>query len=243
MDDADWERLINQLRRGDCTPLLGAGACAGTLPTGPDLSRKYASEYGYPFPDVTNLSRVMQWATSVVKDPVELKHLLCDHLQSFGVPDDAPSEPHMLLAEFPITTYLTTNYDDFLFRALTRAGRRPQAEIAKWWEAAPDETPLAEPTSAEPLVCHLHGSWSMPKSLVLTDFDYITYLINIVEAQSLGSRHPLPRAVVDAMTAKPLLFIGYSLQDWTFNVLFNGLARSVPRSNKRRHVVSNQKVL
>jgi hypothetical protein len=236
VDEADWERLINQLRRGDCTPLLGAGACSGTLPTGSELSVKYARDYGYPFHDVTDLAQVMQWATSVVRDPVELKYRLCAELQAHGVPKNDASEPHALLAGFPITTYLTTNYDDFLVKALRHTGKNPRPAISQWWDIVPEKIPLPDPSDHEPLVYHLHGSWTEPQSLVLTDLDYTTYLINMVEAQATGFRYPLPDAVVTAMTTKPLLFIGYRLQDPTFKVIFNGLARSVPRSNKRRHI-------
>ena len=38
------------------------------------------------------------------------------------------------------------------------------------------------------------------------------------------------------MSTRPLLFVGYSLQDWTFRVLFHGLARDIPTVTTRRHV-------
>ena len=33
-----------------------------------------------------------------------------------------------------------------------------------------------------------------------------------------------------------MLFIGYSLQDWTFRVLFHGLKRTIARPRTRRHL-------
>ncbi|GAA3407978.1 hypothetical protein GCM10018952_03420 [Streptosporangium vulgare] len=87
-----------------------------------------------------------------------------------------------------------------------------------------------------PVVYHLHGSWAEPSSLVLTESDYLTYLVNMVDAVATDGRHPLPTPILRAMTTRPLLFVGYSLQDWTFRVLFHGLVRNTPRSNKRRHV-------
>ena len=237
MDDADWERLISQLRRGDCTPLLGAGACVGTLPSGSTLSRKYAHLYSYPFTDTHNLARVMQYAQAVVRDPVDLKQDVCDHLQSQGtLSSGTPDEPHAVLAQFPIKAFLTTNYDDFLRVALLRAGKAPTVAVSEWWDTSGAETPLPEPTVDQPLVYHLHGSWSDPSSLVLTEADYLTYLVNMVDSRTFEGRPPLPEVVLNAMSTRPLLFIGYSLQDWTFRVLFHGLARDIPRNNRRRHV-------
>ncbi|WP_449065235.1 SIR2 family NAD-dependent protein deacylase [Planomonospora algeriensis] len=237
MDDADWQRLINQLRRGDCTPFLGAGACR-TLPTGTALSREYAARYGYPFADAHNLARVMQYVEAVVRDPVDLKDEVCRLLQSHGRPPPGdPADPHALLAGFPLKVFLTTNYDNFLHEALRASGKEPHSTVSPWWDAAPADVPvLPEPTAERPLVYHLHGTWSRPASLVLTEADYLAYLVNMVDASAGDGRHPLPTPVLEAMTHRPLLFIGYSLQDWTFRVLFHGLARSTPRSNKRRHV-------
>jgi hypothetical protein len=42
--------------------------------------------------------------------------------------------------------------------------------------------------------------------------------------------------VLPALTRQPLLFIGYSLRDWSFRMLFYGLVRSVADVQRRRHV-------
>jgi hypothetical protein len=238
VDEADWQRLIDQLRRGDCTPFLGAGACVQALPTGTALSNQYAARFDYPFTDTHNLGRVMQYAEAVLRDPVDLKEGVCRLLRSHGRPPlDDPRDAHALLASFPLSAFLTTNYDDFLADALRRAGKEPHVAVSPWWDTDPAHIPLLpEPTADKPVVYHLHGSWSEPRSLVLTEADYLTYLVNMVDASAADGRHPLPMPILQALTARPLLFVGYSLQDWTFRVLFHGLVRSTPRSNKRRHV-------
>ena len=238
MDDADWQRLVDQLRRGDCTPFLGAGACSGRLPTGGELSAINAERYGYPFTDRHNLARVMQYAEAEVLDPVDLKVDVCRMLRARG--SNAPPDPddvHTLLAGFPLPVFLTTNYDDFLVKALREQGKDPQPEVSPWWQTGTGGIPLIpEPTVDKPVVYHLHGRWEEPRSLVLTESDYLTYLVNMVDTSAANGRLPLPTAILEAMTMRPLLFIGYSLQDWTFRVLFHGLARDIPHRNKRRHV-------
>ncbi|GAA4573708.1 hypothetical protein GCM10023193_68120 [Planotetraspora kaengkrachanensis] len=230
--------MVNQVRSGDCLPFLGAGACSGTIPNARDLSRRYADQYGYPFDDDMDLARVMQYALTEIRDPVDLKVELCRFFGMCGYPPSTDlAEPHSLLASLPISTFLTTNYDDFLAVALRRVGKRPQVELSRWWDILnhPVDPPL-EATVESPLVYHLHGNCRNPLSMVLTESDYLTYMVNIVEFPASTGRSLLPPVVLEAMSNKPLLFIGYSLQDWTFRVLFHGLARTTPRQNQRRHV-------
>lgn len=238
MDDADWRRLVNQVRVGDCLPFLGAGACSGTLPTAADLCEHFARRYDYPFEDASDLARVTQYALTEIRDPVDLKREVCQLLQADGpAPRADRTEPHRLLADLPLSVFLTTNYDNLLASALVDARKTPNAAISPWWEPLSAHADLrGEPTTDSPLIYHLHGSSADPRSLVLTESDYLTYMINIVEVPAATGRSMLPTAVLEAMVRKPLLFIGYSLQDWTFRVLFHGLARATPRQNQRRHV-------
>nr|WP_246497582.1 SIR2 family protein [Sphaerisporangium rubeum] len=148
-----------------------------------------------------------------------------------------PLEPHALLADFPITTYLTTNYDDFLVRALTQAGKRPQHAICRW-NTGPDRVNGSfaasvdwNPQPEQPLVYHLHGSLEHPWSMVVTEDDYLEFITRLA-----ADREILPTAIHEALTARPLLFIGYGLRDATFRYLFKGLQSAVPVINQRAHL-------
>ncbi len=244
MDEADWERLIAQLRRGDCTPFLGAGACVGTLPDAAEMSRDWATRYGYPFLDHHDLARVMQYISITRRDVVYVKEQVCEDLAGkrpppFGV----PSEPHTLLAEFPIRVFITTNYDDFLMKALGWAGKSPKSAICPWYVSANAdfeeffaEVPPVPSPPDEPLVFHLHGNLRIPRSLVLTEGDYLEFLANIAVFRNDDGPRLIPSVVLTAMTDYPLLFIGYSLQDWTFRVIFHGLLRAQSDVLRRRSV-------
>ncbi|GGK87484.1 hypothetical protein Ppa06_52090 [Planomonospora parontospora subsp. parontospora] len=243
MGDAEWERLIYQLRSGDCTPFLGSGACVGTLPTGTALSREMARRWGYPYGDDHDLPRVAQFGAIKYGDAVHVKRLVCDELDAADPPDFLhPLEPHGLLAEFPLPVYLTTNYDDFIFRSLKAVGKRPNVAVCPWnkdiayaeklfsneagWNPQPDT----------PLIYHLHGNLQDPTSIVLAEDDYLEFLTSLAAEGVAGSQRMLPTSILAALTRRPLLFIGYSLQDWTFRVLFRGLLRAVPGINRRRHI-------
>jgi len=243
MDERDWSRLVQQMRSGDCTPFLGAGACYGTLPTGRQLSETWAQEYRYPFDDRSNLPRVMQYAAVDRRDAVTVKKVVAQQLVPLGPPDFArPGEPHGLLASLPLPVYLTTNYDDFMVKALTAAGRVPSSAICPWYQGAvTDEGMLAaeqdnSPRPERPIVYYLHGSFLNPNSLVLTEEDYLEFLINLTRDKSEDRRQLIPATILRALTMKPLLFIGYSLEDWTFRVLFHGLLRTIAQVQQRRHI-------
>jgi len=245
MNDADWERLLKQLSKGECTPFLGAGACHGTLPNAAEMSRRWADEYGYPFEDHHDLPRVMQYVSVAVDgDPVSVKERVRDEFAHSGPPPfGQPTEPHAMLADFPIRVFITTNYDDFLTDALTRAGKLPEQIICPWYLPANANfarffsgVSAIPPEPERPLVFHLHGNLKTPKSLVLTDADYLEFLANIAFSRTGEGTQLVPSVVLGAMTDYPLLFIGYSLQDWTFRVLFHSLLRAQSDVLRRRSV-------
>lgn len=243
MEDAEWDRLIFQLKQGDCTPFLGAGACMGTLPTASELSRQWAVDHDYPFDDSGDLARVMQYVTARYGESVFVKQQLARQLGGLGAPDfGQPNEVHALLAQFPLPVYLTTNYDDFLVRALHAAGKNARTAICPWHGGLPYDAGLfndsagISPTESEPLIYYLHGRLGVPESLVLTEDDYLEFLISVTSADGQELLRLVPSAVLTALTTRPLLFVGYSLQDWTFRVLFHGLMRKTPSIGRRRHV-------
>lgn len=65
----------------------------------------------------------------------------------------------------------------------------------------------------------------MSQSLVLTEGDYLDFLIRLSRDQSL-----LPPPIRTALAGTSLLFVGYSLTDWNFRVLFRGLVGSLGAS-------------
>ena len=244
MDEADWDRLVAQLSRGDCTPFLGAGACDGTLPAAAEMSSHWAGMYNYPFPDHYDLPRVMQYISISDGDAIFVKEKVCEDFATRGQPPFADStEPHSLLADFPVRVFITTNYDGFLTKALMLAGKSPKTVTCPWYlPATADFTkffarvPTIPPPPQEPLVFHLHGNLTNPKSLVLTEGDYLEFLANIAVSRTGDGTQLVPSVVLSAMIDYPLLFIGYSLQDWTFRVLFHGLLRAQSDVLRRRSV-------
>lgn len=244
--DREWDRLVRKLRSGDCTPFLGAGASSGTLPLAGNLSRQLAETYGYPFTDrVDNLQEVTQFISVVERDSVTPKFEIAEYFQTLPEPDYSdPTEPHALLSRLPIRVFLTTNYDDFMRRALVRSGKRPMAKTCAWYRRpahlegnGSELPPDYEPNRDEPLVYHLHGRLDEPESLVLTEHDYIEFLVNLTkESTSTRGSQVVPMQVLPALTQRPLLFIGYRMRDWSFRMLFHGIVREVADVAQWRHI-------
>jgi hypothetical protein len=231
-NDEDWDRLFLMVDHDLCTPFLGAGASAGApgtsgvLPTGKAMARDLADKNGYPFPDPDNLVRVAQFVAVKAGNPLVPKLNVIDKLKGKGPPNfAAPDEIHRAVADLNLPLYLTTNYDDFMTKALQRDAppRIPRREVCYWnlirrREPLPDRPPLA-PTPDAPVVYHLHGWLADADSMVLTEDDYLDFLICISETQEL-----LPPQIQKAVASTSLLFLGYSLEDMNFKVLFRKFA-------------------
>lgn len=230
LSDRDWENLMRRIKEKKCTPFIGAGACAGTLPLGSEIAREWAEKYNYPLSDKWDLARVSQFL-AVDQDDMFPKENIQRKFAEIAPPDfTKPDEAHALLADLNLPIYITTNYDSFMYQALKSRERDPKRELCRWNRFVEmEETSVFasgySPTSANPLVYHLHGHYELPQSLVLTEDDYLDFLVHLSSDQAL-----LPPAIRTALAGTSLLFIGYSLSDWNFRVLFRGLVGSLGAS-------------
>jgi len=141
------------------------------------------------------------------------------------VREERETEIHHQLADLGLPLYLTTNCDNFMTLALEAKGRRPRRQ-ALAWRAAPelgaagpnfDREPPASPE--EPVVLHLFGNDDDPRSLVLTEDDYLDYLSRI----SRDHEYLLPASVSAALARTTLLFLGYDLRDLDLKIILRGL--------------------
>ena len=208
-----------------------------------DLAALLAGEYGFPYDEDRDLARVTQFAAVRAGDRLYVKKRFADDMFA-GVPLPdfrAGDEPHALLADLRLPVYVTTNYDDLMFEALVDRGRSPQRAICPWYTNDPAEVAEAtrlfqepagyNPDSSRPIVYHLHGHHGTPESLVLTEDDYIDFLVRIS-----GDPQLLPPVIQKSLRCRMLLFVGFSLEDWTFRVIFRGLLSTRPRHASYRHV-------
>lgn len=237
MRESDWKVLVDKIQRRQCTPFLGAGLSAPHVPLGAEFSARLAKEFGYPLADVWNLPRVAQFVATSYRDSQFAKGKIADLiLECERQPPDFsdPAQPHRILAEFGLPMYLTTNYDRFMTRALETFVPEVATVACRWnYETRIAEQALAEvPTPGRPLVYHLHGVASNIASMLLTEDDYVDFLM---EAQAdLAQVVPCP--IQEALGTTSLLFVGYGLNDWNFRVLLRSVMRKINKSSKRMNL-------
>jgi hypothetical protein len=146
-------------------------------------------------------------------------------------------DPLRLLAELPLPIFITTSHHDFLEVALSRANppKQPVSEIFYWDDTLHhipslyDKEPDYQPTPARPLVYHLYGLDSYPESLVLTEDDYLDFLIKVAspEVRHSTQQRAIPSSVLKALAGTSLLLLGYQVYDWEFRILFRGIIRAM----------------
>jgi hypothetical protein len=147
-------------------------------------------------------------------------------------------DPLRTLAKLPLTIYVTTSYYDFLERALQAEGKTPRTQVCFWSgqprDVAPEHRPDPNlvPTDDKPLVYHLYGFEKYPESLVLSEDDYLDFLVKI--AEDTDTQAPIiPLYLREALIESSLILLGYRLQDWDFRVLFRGIINAKHNSLRR----------
>jgi hypothetical protein len=231
LEEHEWDQLLDMISDGSCTPFLGAGVNAGLLPLGSTVARQWAKESNYPLENCDALDQVAEFV-SIQSDNratpkrrfvkllrSELEQVDLGQLEAFL---RAPDQPLGVLARLPLPIYITTNYDNLLMRALEAQGKNARRELCRWYDSSKESgavpASLSDPEDAStpdkdhPLVFHLHGHEEVPDSLVLSEDDYLDFLIAITRGRVL------PPLVEKALTSTTLLFIGYRLADVNFRV-------------------------
>jgi hypothetical protein len=139
-------------------------------------------------------------------------------------------DPLRLLARLPLPIYVTTSQSDFLERALEAEGKKPRTQICFWSgeisSAAPEHRTDLDylPTVTNPLVYHLYGLEDYPQTMVVSEDDYLNFLIAMVE--DTNTLNPVvPLSLRRALGESHLLLLGYHLRDWDFRVMFRFLLK------------------
>ena len=183
--------------------------CCGSSPRARDIASNWAKKYGYPLSDSHDLARVSQF---MAIDNYDLfpKECMKDEFEDIKPPDFSQSdEPHSILADLNLPIYITTNYDNFMTNALQDRKKSPEREFCRWnkfheileMKSILDLNSSYTPTPDKPLVYHLHGFFEIPQSMVLTESDYLDFLIRLQHNED----RLLPPEIISAF-AQPSTF-------------------------------------
>ena len=236
------QQIVNSVKSGRCILFLGAMASAPSPPGcnyvydkcppgGGQLSQRLAKEFGYKEEDKTNLQRVALYGEF---GPGGSRNRLVEAvIREIARPEGplppnfrmSPSPALRMLAALPFRIIITTNYDRLFDIALadaqTLAGVRKSPIVRIYdptrtgiLEEVPDE-----PEEEKPILMKLHGDVGKNESLVITEEDYITFILRMADTHL----HPIHEYIRAKMRAWPFLFIGYSLKDYNLRLLFKTL--------------------
>jgi len=155
---------------------------------------------------------------------------------------DGTEDPLSLLAKLPFPIYITTSYHDFLERALVAENKEPRTQVIFWEEGReyddatdhyPD--PTFVPTPQNPAVYHIFGLENYPGSLVLSEDDYLRFLVSVVT--DTDTQKPIvPPKLRQTLASSHLLLLGYHLRDWEFRVLFRFILNFRKGENARQGI-------
>jgi SIR2-like domain len=239
----DLNAIAEKVSTGKCVLFLGAGVHSPPPqdsgytypeserpPIGSALSRALAAKSGFaaavPGEDERNLQRVSQHF-ELVKGRDELVRELVTAVAT----DKQPSPVVRALAELNFQLIITTNYDRLFENALIAAKKRPFVSVYKKNEIVDVPTvdfPVTEDLSpTRPFVFKIHGDIEDAPSIVVTDEDYIHFILRMA---ATGYYDPIPKSFQEQFRRWPTLFIGYSLKDYNLRVLFRTLRWKVDRS-------------
>ena len=239
---ADVGRVAEEVLRGNCILFLGAGVHSAPSNEsgqpydiypekvrplrGGELSADIAADTGYlneyPSDQATNLGRVSLYA---------------EHKEGFGRPwlydtirdkvqtGKQPSPMLEALTGFGFRFVATTNYDNLIEQCLWRQGKTPQVVVYNKDRNLETDDYIGDrvsddPTVDRPFVLKIHGDIDKPNSLVVTDEDYIHFVLRMGDPERF---HPVPRSFHDAFCRYSTVFIGYSLLDYNLRLLFKTL--------------------
>lgn len=242
LTEDDWKTLLERIRDQKCTPFLGAESSGSVIPSRSSIAERWAAaEPDFPFEDLSDLARVAQFIATK-RDRLEPREKLINEIKQIPTPDfKSADEPHGILASLPLPVYITTDYHNLMFAALKSQLKDARHEICRWNKSVKDEPTAFDsqpslgkvfaPDVANPVVFHLYGHVGVAESLVLTEDDYLEFLV-----ETSKDAKCIPSRITDAFTRTSLLFLGYRLTDLEFRVLIRSLVGFLERSMAGGHV-------
>lgn len=233
------ETVSELVKTGHCILFMGAGvhfpsptgspynyAEDECPPLGSQLSQQLAEKCDFtqhfPKGDARNLQRVSLCYETVYDRPALVKEIK-EAVQT----SKRPSPALRALAELPFSLIITTNYDQLFERALRDAGKTPVIGI---YDKEADSTTFdyMEATADAPFVFKLHGDIQQPDSIVITDEDYIQFILRMTDKDNF---HPVPETFRYYFKKWATLFVGYSLLDYNLRLLFKTLRWRMDRAS------------
>ncbi len=214
-------QFVKALHEENAAVFVGAGLSVGSgYVDWKTLLEPIGKRLGLDVKKETDLITVAQYFFNT-HGRQELSQLIKD---KFGGEVD-PGRGHEILADLPIKTFWTTNYDHLIENALRKAGKTPDIKIS-----APDFALIVPQRDA--VVYKMHGDVDRADSTVLIKDEYEMFHRNY-EVFSTALRGDL--------VSKTFLFIGFSFEDPDLEYILSRI-RVLLEKDARQHYCFFRKV-
>lgn len=219
--------LIKAVEKAIISDELGAFIGAGlSIPAGfcswRELLKNPAKEIGLNVDKEIDLVNLAQYYANSMKR-TSIDDLIRQKFTTLAT----PTENHKLLAQLPISTFWTTNYDKLIEKAL-------ENNMKTTYVKTKDEHLRGSNHNFDAIVYKLHGDVDQPEDAVITRSDY----------EEFGySKRKLFREVLEGdLLTKTFLFLGFSFEDPNFNYVIGRLRVLLDDKNTRKHYCIMRKV-
>jgi SIR2-like protein len=193
-----------------------------------------SDQCGYKGDDWWNLQRVSQFFETKMRS----RYMLVNAIHRAVQLNKEPSPVLHGLANLDFPIVITTNYDDLYEKALRqeRANGNSGGKLSVPYDLSvyspkphvkTQDCP-AKPDALKPYVLKIHGDIGKPESIVITEEDYIQFILRMSDRHP---HHPVGKNVLTYLNKWPTLFIGYRLTDYNLRLLFKTLRWTVDAAN------------
>jgi hypothetical protein len=248
-------RVFKAIGDGNCIPFFGAGASmdyafngssAPGVPNAWEMTLEFLGEAG-----IASKAQIIVLKDLESADPTALKKVI--HLLNFDLLKAAeaflflksnnrgeldaflrrrielangPRPIHTVIAQIQdIYTALTTNYDRLFENACTSCQRDLFLHVHEQLRQDSGNWRCKANLKKPEIIYHkMHGCVDRAGSMVITRGDYIRYLANWTNPAK-----GMPSSISSRLPSSILLFLGYSLRDWNFLAIWEGVVASYPQ--------------
>jgi hypothetical protein len=210
------QEYLKALEQDSAAIFAGAGLSA---PSGfvnwKELMRDIADELGLSVDEEADLISIAQFHVNKFASRAKLNSSLIEEFTK----DAKPHENHKLIADLPIDTVWTTNYDTLIEDAFVSGGKRVDKKTTK---ANLAQTKL----NRDVVVYKMHGDIDQPQDAVLTKDDYENYN---------ETRGLFATKLQGDLISRTFLFLGFSFTDPNIEFILSRIRVLIGQQNQRQH--------
>jgi hypothetical protein len=179
-----------------------------------ELLREIAKELGLDVDLESDLIALAQYHVNTRAGRSQLNRLLIEEFTK----DAEITENHKLVANLPLRTVWTTNYDSLIEESFREVHKRPDVKITQ------DNLAITFP-KRDVTIYKMHGDVSQPQEAVLTKEDYEVYN---------DKRALFSDLLKGDLISKTFLFLGFSFTDPNIDYILSRI-RNLLGQNQRQH--------